>query len=68
MFHSSTPKHNKDVILKSLTQSCGVVRLVFATVALGIGVNIKDINLIIHYGVPHSIDDYLQESGRGGCS
>ena len=35
MFHSSTPQHNKDVILKSLTQSDGGVRVVFATVALG---------------------------------
>lgn len=68
MFHSSTPQHNKDVILKSLTQSDGIVRVVFATVALGMGVNIKDVNLIIHYGAPHSIDDYFQESGRGGRS
>ena len=65
MFHSSTPQHNKDIILKSLTQSDGVVCVVFATVALGMGVNIKDVNLIIHYGAPHSIDDYFQESGRG---
>ena len=68
MFHSNTPQHNKDVILKSLTQSDGIVRVVFATVALGMGVNIKDVNLIIHYGAPHSIDDYFQESGRGGRS
>ena len=37
MFHSNTPQHNKDVILKSLTQSDGIVRVVFATVALGNG-------------------------------
>ena len=65
MFHSSTPQHNKYIMLKSLTQSDGVVHIVFATVALGMGVNIKDVNLIIHYGAPHSIDDYFQESGRG---
>lgn len=44
----------------------GVVRVLFATVALGMGVNLKDINTIIHYGAPHSLDDYFQESGRGG--
>ena len=43
MFHSSTPQHNKDVILKSVTQIDGIVCVVFATVALGMGVNIKDI-------------------------
>ena len=68
MFHSSTPQHNKQVILKSLTHNDGIVCIVLATVALGIGVNIKDVNLIVHYGAPHSIDDYFQESGRGGRS
>ena len=29
--------------------------------------NIKGVNLIVHYGTPHSIDSY-QESGRGGHS
>ena len=68
MFHSSTPQHNKDVILKSLTQNYAIVRVVFATIALGMGVNIMDVNLIIHYGTPHTIDDYFQESERGGRS
>lgn len=68
MFHSSTPQHNKEVILQSLTQNDVIVRVVFATVALGMGVNIKDVNLIVHYGAPHSIDNYFQESGRGGRS
>ena len=68
MFHSGTPDHNKEVILKSLTDPHGVVRVVFATIALGMGVNLKDVNTIHHYGAPQSIDDYFQESGRGGRS
>ena len=68
MFHASTPDHNKDVILKSLSKSDGVVRVVFATVALGMGIDLRDVNTIIHYGAPHSIEDYFQESGRGGRS
>lgn len=68
MFHANTPQHNKDVILQSLLVSDGVVRVVFATVALGMGVNLKDVNTIIHYGAPKSIEDYFQESGRGGRS
>ena len=43
-----------------------VVRVVFATVALGMGVNFKDVNLVVHYGAPQSLDDYFQESGRDG--
>ena len=68
MYHLNTPQYNKDVILKSLTQPDGVVRIVFATTALGMGVNLCNVNTIIHYGAPHSIDDYSQESGRGGRS
>ena len=37
----------------------------FHSVALGMGVNLKD---IIHYGAPSSIEAYFQESGRGGRS
>ena len=68
MFHSQTPQYNKDVILKSLAESDGVVRVVFATIALGMGIDLRGVNTIIHYGAPRSIDDYFQESGRGGRS
>ena len=68
MFHACTDQHNKDVILKSLAIADGIVRVVFATVALGMGVNMQGVNTIIHYGAPHSIEDYFQESGRGGRS
>ena len=68
MFHANTPQHNKDVILSNLTKADGVVRVVFATVALGMGINLRDVNTVIHYGAPQSIEDYFQESGRGGRS
>ena len=68
MFHAHTPQHNKDVILESLQSANGTVRVVFATVALGMGVNMAGVNKIVHYGAPHSIEDYMQESGRAGRS
>ena len=68
MFHASTPQHNKDVILKSLLVPDGTVRVVFATIALGMGIDLRDVNTVIHYGAPRSLDDYFQESGRGGRS
>ena len=68
MFHASTPHYNRDVILKSLQVTDGVVRVVFATVALGMGINLQDINDVIHYGALSSLEDYFQESGRGGRS
>ena len=68
MFHANTPQHIKEVVLQSLTHPKGVVRIVFATIALGMGVNLRDVNTVIHYGAPLSIDDYFQESGRAGRS
>ena len=67
MYHANTPEHNK-VILNSLTRLDGNVRLVFATVAMGMGINLRDVNTILHYGAPQSIGDYFEESGRGGRS
>ena len=29
------------------------------------GVNLQNVNKIIHYGAPQSLDDFFQESGRG---
>ena len=52
MFHAGTPAYNKEVILSSLEDSCGVVRIVFATIALGMGVNVAGLNTIWHYGAP----------------
>lgn len=66
MFHAGTPVYNKEVILSSLKDSCGVVRIVFATIALGMGVNVAGLNTIWHYGAPQSMDDYFQGSGRAG--
>ena len=40
MYHANTPTHNKEVILNSIQKDDGVVRLVFAMVALGMGVNL----------------------------
>ena len=67
MFHAQTPQH-KDVILSSMQNADGVVRVVFATIALGMGVNLVGVNRVIHYGAPSSIEDYFQESGRAGRS
>ena len=68
MFHAQTPQHNKDVILSSMQKEDGIVRVVFATVALGMGVNFVGLNRVIHYGAPSSIEDYFQECGRAGRS
>ena len=44
-----------EVILKSLSALDGIVRVEFAIVALGIGINLRDVNTVIHYGAPQMV-------------
>ena len=68
MYHACTPSHNKEVILQGLAKADGIIRVVFATMALVMGVDMQGADTIIHYGAPRSIDEFFQESGRGGRS
>ena len=65
MFHASTPQHNKDVIMGSLQDCHGTVRVVFASVAIGMGIDLHGVDTIIHYGAPDTIEDYSRMSVIG---
>ena len=52
MYHANTPAHNKEVVQASMQDPHGVVRIVFATVALGMGVNLVGVNTTWHYEAP----------------
>lgn len=66
MYHHNTLKKHQERVLDSLFCEAGVCRVVFASTALGMGVNIKDIRMVIHYGPPMHMDDFVQEMGRAG--
>ncbi|KAK3102646.1 hypothetical protein FSP39_012843, partial [Pinctada imbricata] len=53
-------------IISYLSEEPSPVRLVFATIALGMGCDLKKVSRIIHAGVPSSLETYVQEIGRAG--
>jgi superfamily II DNA helicase RecQ len=45
--------------MEDLVSGQSKLRLLFVTVAFGIGVDVHDIHRIIHIGVPHTIEEYF---------
>ncbi|XP_078311557.1 putative ATP-dependent DNA helicase RecS [Crassostrea virginica] len=64
MFHASTDEESKERIMESFICPSGQLKLLISTVAFGMGVNIPDVDLVLHWGIPPSSLSYWQEIGR----
>lgn len=65
-YHAPQTSSMKEQILKELSSSASKVRVIFATIAMGMGVDIPSIRYVIHVGPPRTVREYFQETERAG--
>lgn len=63
-YHAGLSSENRSIIQDNFKN--GSIRIIVATIAFGMGIDISDIYTIIHYGLPKDIESYSQEIGRAG--
>ncbi|XP_062621285.1 uncharacterized protein LOC134282890 [Saccostrea cucullata] len=65
-YHKDYATRMKNFIVHEITKPNPKVRLIFATVALGMGLNAPSVTRVIHFRPPTTLEKYLQEIGRAG--
>ena len=65
-YHAQYPKHEKDRLTNDLVNNVCKARVLFVTVAFGLGIDLPSIRRIVHIGVPHTMEEYFHEIGHAG--
>lgn len=65
-FDANVKRKSKQEILKGFIDN--EIHIIVATTAFGMGIDKKDVQRVIHYGISDSLESYLQETGRGARS
>lgn len=63
-YHAGLEPYIKDS--RQTAWTMGMVRVMVATNAFGMGIDKPDVRLVVHMDLPSSIEEYFQEAGRGG--
>ena len=66
MFTAVQTKQQKKEVLKLFSQKDGKLRMILATTAFGMGMDCPDVRRIICWGLPSTVEEYVQEIGWSG--
>ena len=68
MFTRIRTINKKEQILISFKSAESPLRLIIATIAFGLGIDCRDIEKIIHWGIPSNVVEYVcARDGEGGA-
>lgn len=65
-YHAGMPVEERQDVYARFLDKASPLRVLVATKAFGMGMDIPDIHWLAHLDVPGSLEDYLQEIGRAG--
>ena len=65
-YHQEYTEKLKAHVVQEICKANSRIRIVFATVALGLGLDALHVRHVIHYIPPTSLEHYFQETGRCG--
>jgi len=63
-YHAKKKMEDRNEIQKKYMDN--EMKVIVSTIAFGMGINIPDIRLMIHYNCSNDVESYLQEIGRAG--
>jgi len=63
-YHGGISNEKRNIIQRKFT--VGKVKIIIATIAFGMGVDLPNIRLVINYGISKDMESFYQEIGRAG--